>query len=98
VKILNYRNEIIILEKDTQEHIQEFHPEITTEIIKKTLSSPDEVRQSFSNPRSELYYIFKCKKRYYCVVVKICSDGNFISTALTTSGIKQGRLIYKSGE
>jgi len=35
VKILNYRNEIIILEKDTQEHIQEFHPEITTEIIKK---------------------------------------------------------------
>ena len=98
MRIENYRGEIITLEHETNEHIKLFHPEVTTTIIKKVLHSPNEVRKSISHSTSELYYIYKAKSRFYCVVVKKCEDGNYVSTALTTSKIKKGKVIYKSGE
>jgi len=94
----NYKNETIILENETKKHVKEFHKEITTLVIKKTLIAPDEVRASTAKSISELYYLKKKENRFYCVVVKVCNDGNFISTALTTSKVKKGKLIYKKGE
>lgn len=76
-------------------HISEAHPEVSLKDIKVALKDPDEVRMSSYKDDSELYYVFKTKRRYICVIVKICKDGNFISTALTTTKPKVGRLIYK---
>ncbi len=79
------------------EHISEAHPEISLKDIKEALRDPDEVRMSSYKDDSELYYVLKTKQRYICVIVKICEDGNFISTALTTTKPKVGRIIYKQG-
>lgn len=98
MKLTNYRGEDVFLIKETREHISDFHPEITISIIRKTLKNPIEVRQSSFSSESELYYLYKAENRFYCVVVKACTDGNFISTALTTSKIKFGKLIFKQGE
>jgi hypothetical protein len=92
---INYKKQRIILGDGAFEHICEAHPEVSLEDIKATLKDPDEVRMSSHKDDSELYYLFKIKRRYICVIVKICEDGNFISTALITTKPKVGRLIYQ---
>ena len=94
---INYKRQRIILGDGAFEHISETHPEVSLEDIKVTLKDPDEVRMSSYKDDSELYYLLKTKRRYLCVIVKICEDGNFISTALTTTKPKVGRVIYKKG-
>ena len=94
---INYKNQRIILSDGAFKHISERHPEVSLKNIKAALKDPDEVRMSSYKDDSELYYIFKTARRYICVIVKICEDGNFISTALTTIKPKVGRLIYKKG-
>lgn len=79
------------------EHISEVHPEVSLEDIRIALNNPDEVRMSSYKEDSELYYLLKTQRRYICVIVKVCRDGNFISTALTTTKPKSGRLIYRKG-
>ena len=93
-RITDFSGDIIILSKETEKHIASVHPEITIQIITKTLSDPDELRNSSYNAVSILYYRIKTKNRFTCVVVKKCSDGYFISTAMTTSKPKSGEVIY----
>jgi hypothetical protein len=90
----NYKDEICILSDEQEKHIFERHPGTNKEHIGKCLLDPMEVRQSSSNEISQLYYITKTKDRLFCVVVKVCNDGNYISTAYTTSKIKSGKIIY----
>lgn len=92
---INYRQERVKLSAGTWEHIQEVHSEIGQDQIGACLKDPDEVRRSRKNPASEIYYLLRIEKRYTCVVVKRCSDGNFISTAMTTTKPKQGEVLYK---
>ncbi len=94
---INYKKQRVILSNGAFEHIFEAHPEVSLEDIKIVLEDPDEVRLSSYKNDSELYYMLKTKRRYICVIVKICEDGNFISTALTTTKPKIGRVIYKKG-
>ena len=94
----NYRDEKVWLHEDTLKHIQNKHKEINLEMIRETIKDPDEIRQSQKDQRSQLYYYFRKEDRYICVVVKICEDGIFISTVLTTDKIKKGIVIYKKGE
>jgi len=93
----NYKRQRIILGDGTFEHISEVHPEVSLDDIKLALKNPDEVRMSSYKNNSELYYVLKTKRRYICVIVKNCEDGNFISTALTTTKPKIGHVIYKKG-
>ena len=95
ITLLNYVNEKCFLTEEQEKHIFSRHPELTLEIISLCLSSPDEIRKSNSNKICNLYYNYKCEQRFYCVVLKVCTDGNFISTAYTTNKIKNGELIYK---
>ncbi|HSW69184.1 MAG TPA: PBECR2 nuclease fold domain-containing protein [Gammaproteobacteria bacterium] len=92
---INYKKQKIILGEGAFEHIFEAHPEVSLKDIEMALKNPDEVRMSSYKNDSELYYTFKTKNRYICVIVKICKDGNFISTALTTTKPKAGRILYK---
>lgn len=63
-------------------------------MISDCLKNPDEVRRSKTNTKSELYYLLRLHQRYTCVVVKRCPDGDFISTAMTTTKPKFGEIIY----
>lgn len=93
----NYKKRRIILGGGAFEHISEVHPEVSLEDIRVALNDPDEVRMSSYKEDSELYYLLKTQRRYICVIVKVCRDGNFISTALTTTKPKSGRVIYRKG-
>ncbi|MBL7665629.1 MAG: hypothetical protein JNM93_10895 [Bacteriovoracaceae bacterium] len=94
----NYRGEVIFLHPDTLEHIQDMHSEIDLLMISKTLKDPDEVRWSKQKEDSQLYYLLRTQTRYTCIVVKICEDGHFISTALTTNKPKIGNIYYQRGD
>lgn len=93
----NYKNEDCFLTTEQEQHIQLGHPEASTTLISKCLLAPMEIRQSSSHALAQLYYILKANDRYFCVVLKCCPDGHFITTAYTTTQIKSGDLIYKQG-
>ena len=94
----NYKKQRDVLGETTHEHIMEMHPEVTLDHIKFALEDPNEVRRSSYRENSELYYLRRTRRRFTCVIVKICSDGNYISTALTTEKPKVGGVIFKKGE
>lgn len=93
--LINYLKEEYYLSADQQDHINQRHPEATTELISICLLNPLEIRKSSSNKIAHLYYIIKNKQRFFCVILKICEDGNYISTAYTTNKIKHGDIIFK---
>ena len=93
----NYKDEECILSDAQEEHILSRHPEATPELISECLLMPMEIRKSSSLSGADLYYILKSSERFFCVVLKCISDGNYISTAYTTNKIKNGSVIYKRG-
>jgi hypothetical protein len=93
-RFTDFAGDTVKLSRETEKHISSAHSEITSDLIAKTLEDPDELRNSSYNAASILYYRLKIKKRYICVVVKKCSDGFFISTAMTTTKPKSGEVIY----
>jgi hypothetical protein len=84
----------ILLSTDSERHIVESHPEIRIDELRRALGDPDEVRRSTHRNTTVLYYRIKAARRYTCVVVKVCSDGNFIASAMTTTKPKTGEVIY----
>ena len=99
-KFVDYQNVEILLSEESEAHIHFAHPEITIEQITNTLANPDEVRKSQSGKEAKLYYQLKAKVadgvRYICVVVKITSSQEeLIVSAMTTSGIKDGEIIFR---
>ncbi len=93
-RFIDHAGKIIFLSKGAEEHIVDFHAEISIEQIRLTLEDPDEIRESSYKSSSILYYRVRIAKRYICVVVKHCSDGWFISTAMTTTKPKLGEVLY----
>ncbi len=102
MKFKDFQDRVIQLLDSSWEHIQEAHPEISIENIENVLADPSEVIECPRQEFVELYYQVKLhpagKQRFYAVVVKVLQDGNFISTAMTTSTIKPGRSLYRRGE
>jgi hypothetical protein len=97
MKFNDYLGREIELSKESWEHIQDSHPEISRQDIINVLLNPDEVRGSNYSSQSELYYLIKShapKQRYRCVVVKVLSTGCYISSAMTLSSMKKGTAIY----
>jgi hypothetical protein len=99
VKLKDYLGRKIDLTDASWEHIRDTHPEVSLEEIQQVLADPLEVRE---NPRQnfvELFYQAKThregKSRFRVVVVKVLADGNYISTAMTTSAMKSGKTIYR---
>jgi len=98
--LLDYFNNNINLSDESWNHIQQGHPEINLDLIAKTLLHPIEVRESIQTSTTLLYYSIKIKSeiktRYICVVVKKTFSGEFyIQTAMTTSYLKAGRVVFK---
>ncbi len=102
MEIKDYQGRSIELSDTSWEHIRESHPEVTLEDICLVLSDPMEVRECPRQNFVELFYQAKThpmgKHRFRVVVVKILSAGLFISTAMTTATMKDGRTLYRKGE
>ncbi|GLI53746.1 hypothetical protein [Thermodesulfovibrio yellowstonii] len=62
------------------------------EIVKSTLESPDEIRQSKIDNNVFLYY--KKFDRLYCVVAKHFKNEGFLITAYPTDKVKEGEQIW----
>ena len=99
-KFVDFQHTEVFLSEESEAHILFSHPEVTLEQISKTLADPDEVRRSQFRQEAKLYYQLKTKTdsgvRYICVVVKVTANQEeLIVSAMTTSGIKDGEVIYK---
>lgn len=102
VELKDYQGRSIELSDASWEHIRESHPEVTLEDIRLVLADPLEVRECPRQSFVELFYQAKAhpegKPRFRVVVVKVLKAGLFISTAMTTAAMKDGRTLYRKGE
>ncbi|GIV69657.1 MAG: hypothetical protein KatS3mg048_2519 [Caldilinea sp.] len=62
--------------------------------VKETLQSPDEVRQSKSDPNVYLFYKAEQTGRWVCAVVKRLDDDGYLITTYPTDAIKEGARIW----
>ena len=80
-------------------HILE-HPEMTgmEKAIEETLTRPERVVESFSDPDGRLYHRFylgtRVGDKYLCVIVKLGGEDAFVVTAFLTDRAKRGVLIW----
>jgi hypothetical protein len=63
-------------------------------LVKATLETPDEVRQSRSDPQVLLFYKGQAPRRWTCAVAKRADDDGFLITAYPTDAIKEGVRIW----
>jgi oligoribonuclease (3'-5' exoribonuclease) len=91
---VDFEGKRIRLSTDSELHILQSHPEIELSAIHNALKDPDEVRRSSHRKTTLLYYRIKSARRFICVVVKVCDDGNFIASAMTPTKPKTGEVIY----
>ena len=64
--------------------------------VPEVLRSPDEIRQSISDPSVFLFYRLERPGRCLCVVVKRLDGEGFIITAYPTDAIKTGEPVWNS--
>jgi len=94
-------NRQIRLTDERQEHIEADHPEMYGQIekIQETLTKPDIVLRSKTDPDVELFYrhydITPVTEKYLCVVVKILIGDVFIITTYFTDTIKRGDVLWE---
>ena len=62
--------------------------------VKRALESPDEVRQSRTDPEVFLFYRTEAAKRWVCAVTKQADANAFLVTAYPTDAIKEGMRIW----
>jgi len=67
--------------------------------IRDTLSNPDIIVKSKTDPEVELFYrhyvITPVTEKYLCVVVKVLVGDIFIITAYFTDTIKRGEVLWE---
>lgn len=94
-------NRQIRLTDERQGHIETDHPEMSGQVdkIQETLSNPDIIVRSRTDPDVELFYrhydITPVTEKYLCVVVKVLVGDMFIITAYFTDTIKRGELLWE---
>lgn len=62
--------------------------------VHDALASPDEIRQSRSDPTVYLFYQTRSLGRWVCAVVKRLDGDGFLVTAYVTDAIKEGTRIW----
>lgn len=82
-------------------HIEADHPEMSGQIdkIKETLSNPDAIIRSRTDPNAELFYkyydITPVTKKYLCVIIKVITDDLFLITTYFTDTVKRGEILWE---
>jgi hypothetical protein len=100
MKILrDFQDVAIRLTEERLLHILE-HPEMVgmEAAITQTLSQPQQVVQSLSDPEARLYYRFYYRTvvgdKFLCVVVKIFRAEGLVLTAYLTDKVKKGLVLW----
>ena len=62
--------------------------------VQDVLQSPDEVRQSRSDPAVFLFYRAEIPGRWLCAVAKRLNNDGFLITTYPTDAIKEGERIW----
>ena len=81
-------------------HVGSDHPEMDGQISKitETLSGPDYIVRSRTDPDVELFYKYYVETpvggKYLCVVVKTSGSDSFVSTSYFTDTVKKGRDLW----
>jgi len=72
------------------------HPDIEDleELIQHALASPDEIRQSRSDPNVLLFYLSRKNKRWVVAVARRLNNEGFLITAYQTNAIKEGEQLW----
>jgi hypothetical protein len=65
------------------------------EVVRQTLSDPDEIRVSKSDAQVYLFYREDGEKRWVCAVTKRLDSVGFLITAYRTSAIKGGEILWQ---
>lgn len=97
--------EVKLAKKVWEYHIKVDHPRATKKVVEDVLKAPSLICKSqHANMKNHKQYYQgpwknKMEKdRYYRVVVKICNDGNWISTAHVRRTVSCGTILYREGE
>ncbi len=91
----------IRLTEERLQHIETSHPEMSNQLnrITETLSKPDKIVRSKTDPDVELFYRFydttPVTSKFLCLVVKFVPTNNFIITAYYTDTVKKGDLLWQ---
>jgi hypothetical protein len=62
--------------------------------VQDALYTPDEVRQSWSDPAVFLFYRAEAPGRWVCAVAKRLNDTGFLITTYPTDAIKVGERVW----
>ena len=95
----DYEGRSIRLTDERWRHIEE-HPEMMglRRAVAETLSEPEAVVQSASDPLARLYYRFYHRTMvggtHLCVVVKVRQNDAFVVTAYLTDRVKKGNVLW----
>jgi len=64
------------------------------DVVKVTLESPEQIRQSRSDSKVLLFYRAERASRWVCAVAKQAEDHGILITAYPTDAIKEGNQIW----
>ncbi len=72
------------------------HPDLEDllDLVKETLSNPEQIRRSKSDANVLLFYLTKRSERWVVAVAKRLNDEGFLITAYQTDAIKEGEIIW----
>ena len=83
---------IVLLKEQYEDHILKKHPEITLDIIEKTLLSPDVVTKK-SKSKKEHFYQKKIESIHYFIVVSSYKGVKNIRFILTAYSVKDSNYL-----
>lgn len=63
--------------------------------VQATLTQPDEIRRSRSDPNVYLFYKLQRGKRWLCAVIRQLNGEGFLITTYPTDAIKEGEAIWQ---
>ncbi|MFN5516251.1 MAG: DUF4258 domain-containing protein [Cyanobacteriota bacterium] len=64
-------------------------------LVQETLSQPDEIRRSRSDPNVYLFYKFQRPKRWLCAIIRKLNGDGFLITTYPTDAIKEGEIQWQ---
>jgi hypothetical protein len=63
--------------------------------VQATLTQPDEIRRSRSDPNIYLFYKLQREKRWLCTVIRQLNGEGFLITTYPTDAIKEGETVWQ---
>jgi hypothetical protein len=63
--------------------------------VQATLTQPDEIRRSRSDPNVYLFYKLQREKRWLCAVIRQLNGDGFLITTYPTDAIKEGEIVWQ---